>query len=59
MKTKNTTLYSINIQDVQTVAKEKLGRELAQSEIKMVEDKIGDHLDWYAAIECALDESIG
>lgn len=51
-------IYSINIEDVQTVAEEKLGRKLNRKELKIVEDKIGDYIDWYEAITLALNEAI-
>ncbi|MEW6326286.1 MAG: hypothetical protein AB1487_01635 [Thermodesulfobacteriota bacterium] len=38
-------IYSINIEDVQNVAEEELGRELSGSELKIIEDKIGDYID--------------
>lgn len=51
-------IYSINIEDVQTVAEEKLGRKLNHKELKIVEDKIGDYIDWYEAITLALNEAV-
>lgn len=47
---KNKIIYSINIEDVQNVAQQELGRLLANEELKIVEDKIGDQFDWYEAI---------
>jgi hypothetical protein len=35
-------IYSINIEDVQDVAEEELGRKLTKRELKIIEDKIGD-----------------
>lgn len=49
----NKIIYSINIEDVQTVAEEELGRELTDDELKFVEDKIGDYIDWYDTISLA------
>lgn len=43
-------IYSINIEDVQKVAEEYVGRALSKKELKIVEDKIGDYIDWYGAI---------
>ncbi len=51
-------IYSINIEDVQNVAAEELGRELSEKELKIVEDKIGDCIDWYSAIEFAIQNEI-
>lgn len=47
-------IYSINIEDIQNVAKEKLGRKLSKKELGIVEDKIGDYMDWYGAIDAAM-----
>jgi len=41
-----------------TVAEEKLGRKLNRKELKVVEDKIGDYIDWYEAITLALNEAV-
>jgi len=49
-------IYSINIEDVQNVADEELGREL--SELKIIEDKIGDYIDWYGAIYSAIQNEV-
>ncbi|OGC00637.1 hypothetical protein A2V82_04545 [candidate division KSB1 bacterium RBG_16_48_16] len=51
-------IYSINIADVQNVATEELGRKLTKKELKIVEDKIGDYIDWYEAINSATTESL-
>lgn len=51
-------IYSINIEDVQTVAEDELGRKLNRNELKIVEDKIGDYIDWYEAILAAINENI-
>jgi nucleoside-triphosphatase THEP1 len=47
---KNKIIYSINIEDVQNVAQEQVGRALTDRELKIIEDKIGDQFDWYEAI---------
>ncbi|MFQ5602644.1 MAG: hypothetical protein ACE5HS_05195 [bacterium] len=49
----NKIIYSINIEDVQTVAEEEFGRELTDDELKFVEDKIGGYIDWYDTISLA------
>lgn len=43
-------IYSINIEDVQNVAEQELERKLTAKELKLVEDKIGDCINWYEAI---------
>ncbi|MEW6360008.1 MAG: hypothetical protein AB1696_26965 [Planctomycetota bacterium] len=47
---KDKIIYSINIEDVQNVAEQELGRALTDAELKIAEDKIGDYFDWYEAI---------
>lgn len=51
-------IYSINIEDIKTVAEEELGRKLNRNELKIVEDKIGDYIDWHEAILAAINENI-
>lgn len=53
---KDKIIYSINVEDVQTVAEEDLGRELTDDEVKFVEDKIGDYIDWFDTISLILNE---
>ena len=43
-------IYSINIEDVQNVAEQELNRLLTDEELKLVEDKIGDYMNWYDAV---------
>ncbi|MFN3533224.1 MAG: hypothetical protein ACK41Q_12060 [Candidatus Brocadia sp.] len=49
-------IYSINIEDVQSVAEQELGRKLTAEELKLVEDKLGDYVGWYEAILHAMNE---
>lgn len=51
-------IYSINIEDVQNVAEEELERKLTKKELKIIEDKIGDYIDWYNAIDIAIQNEI-
>ena len=51
-------IYSINIEDVQNVAEEELGRKLTKKELKIIEDKLGDYIDWYSAIDMAIKNEI-
>jgi len=46
----NKIIYSINIEDIQNVAEQELDKELIDEELKLVEDKIGDYIDWYGAV---------
>lgn len=51
-------LYSINVEDVRRVAEEEELRELTDEEIQQIEDKLGDHIDWYEAVLVAIHEVI-
>ena len=53
---KEKIIYSINIEDVQNVANEKLNRDLNEDELKLVEDKLGDYIDWFGAISDTISE---
>ncbi|MDR0708117.1 MAG: hypothetical protein LBF60_09660 [Treponema sp.] len=48
-------IYQLSVEDLQTVADEELGRNLTEEEICLLEDKVGDFIDWYSAISCAID----
>jgi len=40
-------VYSISVEDIQTVANNELNRDLIPEEIKLIEDEIGDYIAWY------------
>jgi hypothetical protein len=48
------TVYEISIVDLQDVAKEMLGRELADEEVVAVGNSVGDYVDWFQAVENAI-----
>lgn len=47
-------IYQLTIEDLQTVAHQELDRELSENEIKLIEEKIGDYIDWNSAIHDAI-----
>lgn len=51
-------IYSLNIEDAQNVAEEELERELTKKELKIVEDKVGDYIDWHEAISLAIKDAV-
>jgi hypothetical protein len=51
-------IYSININDIQDVANEVLERDLTNEEIALVQDSVGDYIDWFQAIENAINQHI-
>lgn len=54
-KAEDDIIYSLNIEDVQTVALQELDRALTRKEIKKIEDMIADNIDWYGAIADAIN----
>lgn len=58
VKNNEKIIYSINIEDVQNVANEKLDRDLNQDELKLVEEKLGDYIDWFGAISDSISDVI-
>lgn len=53
---KNKVLYKIIVEDINTVSEEVLDRKLTDSEIKEVENRIGNYINWYDAIENAFSD---
>jgi len=54
MKSKEKNIYSLNVEDVQTVAREELKRELSLEEIEIIERKIGNYINWYEIIQITM-----
>lgn len=59
MEEKNNIVYSLNIEDIQTVAIQEIDRELTEDEIEKVKDLIGEKINWYEAILNSIIEKIG
>ena len=51
-------VYSINVGDIQKVAKQVLERDLTKKEVVLVEESVGDYIDWFQAIENALRKHV-
>jgi len=51
-------VYSINVNDIQEVANEVLDRDLTKKEIRLVENSIGDYIDWFQAIEDSIHKHV-
>ena len=52
-------LYGINVWDVQTLAKERIGRELSFDEMNSVKKGIEwGFFDWFDVVNIAIDEAI-
>jgi len=51
---KNKIIYSLSIEDIQTVAEDAIDRELNASELKRIVEKLPDYIPWFDCIESAL-----
>ncbi|AXJ02488.1 hypothetical protein CYPRO_3255 [Cyclonatronum proteinivorum] len=51
-------VYTLNVEDVQTVASEVIGRELKPHEVSQIENLIAEKINWFEAIEMAILEKI-
>lgn len=51
-------VYSINVTDMQEVADQVLERPLTKKELALVQKSVGDYIDWFQAIEFAINEHI-
>jgi hypothetical protein len=51
-------LYELTVSDLQNVSKEVLARSLSTEEIAAVRDSVGNYIDWFQAIEHAIQERV-
>lgn len=52
-------IYSVNVEDLQAVAKVIYGKELSNEEVEKVSQKLGDYFeDWFDKIELAIEDSL-
>ncbi len=58
MNVMNKIIYKLTIEDLHTVANDTLGRFLTSDEIKIVEEKIGDYINWYDSINNTIIQNI-
>jgi DNA replicative helicase MCM subunit Mcm2 (Cdc46/Mcm family) len=58
MKDKNEVVYTLNIEDIQTVAVQEIDRELTDDEIEKIKDLISEKINWYDAILNSILEEI-
>ncbi len=57
-KDKDNIVYSLNIEDIQTVALEEIGRKLTAKEIEKIKDVIAENINWYDAILDAINAKL-
>lgn len=58
MKNKKEIIYSLNIEDIQTVATQEINRELTDNEIENILVLIAARIRWYDAIAESINELI-
>lgn len=51
---KDKIIYQLSVEDIYEVCKQSFDRKPTKAEIKYVEEKIGDQIAWFDAIENAL-----
>ncbi len=51
-------IYSLNEEDIQTVALEEIERNLTSKEIEDIKDLIAENIKWYDAIAAAINKKI-
>jgi hypothetical protein len=51
-------VYELSVHDLQNVASEVLERKLTNDEVVAVGNRVGDYIDWFQAIENAINDSI-
>ncbi len=51
-------IYSLNVEDIQTVAKEIYNPELKIDEITSIKDLIPERIDWFGVIESIILEKV-
>ena len=54
----DTIIYSLNVEDIQKVANEELGRNLTSLEIKKIQDTIAEKIKWFDVISDSINEKI-
>lgn len=51
-------IYSLTIEDIQTVALQEIERNLSSEEIEKIKDSIEEKINWYDAIADSINENI-
>ncbi len=54
----DTIVFSLVVEDIQTVAMETLERKLTQSELKQLIDPIHNNIHWFDAVQDAILSSV-
>jgi len=54
----NKIIYSLNEEDIQTVALQELERNLSSEEIQKIKNSIAEKINWYDAIADSIHQNI-
>jgi hypothetical protein len=57
-RTYSSIFFSLNEEDIQTVAKQEIERNLSKTEIESIKELIASNINWYDAIANAIREKI-
>lgn len=49
-------IYMLTVEDIRTVSSENCIRALTDKEIELIENKVGDYIDWYEALLAAIND---
>jgi hypothetical protein len=55
---KNKVVYSLNREDIERVLGEEFDAHLTAAQMKIVEEKLGDYIDWHGAISLAIEYAL-
>ena len=58
MQDNGRVIYSLSVEDIQTVALGELGRALTEDELGIVEEHLGDYIKWYDTISVVISNHI-
>jgi predicted RNA-binding protein with EMAP domain len=51
-------VYSLSVEDIRNVVEQEGLRELSDTEIREIEDILGDEIDWYESILSAIRRAV-
>lgn len=54
----NKIIFSRNIEDMQIIALEEIGRELTDAEIMRISAVLGDYINWHDAVSHAILDNV-
>ncbi|MDO9391445.1 MAG: hypothetical protein Q7U71_06705 [bacterium] len=55
---KSNIIYSLTVEDIQTVANQELGKDLTLDEVVKIKEVIGEKIKWYEAISDSISEML-